>query len=72
MTGCNCLHCHGCRPIPKEMLKARLKLLKAQDKRIEKNIEKMIDEETVMMVIIKMGEYSDNSFIFLRKKGVFE
>lgn len=75
MNGCNCPHCNGCRPVPKEMLRARLRALKAQDKRIEKNIEKMIAEETVLLVIANMDVKKSAdlvSVLYLRKKGVFD
>lgn len=73
MTGCNCPSCHGCRPVTKAMLKQHLKIIRARDKQIEKNIEKMITMQVFQKVAVAQGEFVDGfAMLHLEERGVFD
>jgi len=70
-SGCNCHECNGCREVPRKMLKERLKIIRTQDKRIERDLEKMIAQETIRILIMNIGELIEYSDLYLESKGVF-
>jgi hypothetical protein len=53
------------------MLKERLKIIRTQDKRIERDLEKMIAQETIRILIMNIGELIEYSDLYLESKGVF-
>jgi hypothetical protein len=71
-SGCNCNECNGCREVPRKMLKERLKIIRAQDKRIERDLEKIITQETIRLLIMNIGEPIEYSNLYLECKGVFK
>jgi tRNA A37 methylthiotransferase MiaB len=71
-NGCYCHGCNGCREVPRKMSKERLKIIRAQDKRIEMDLEKTITQETIRVLMINIGEPIEYSDLYLECKGVFK
>lgn len=64
--------CNGCREVPRKMFKERLKIIRAQNKRIERDLEKMIAQETIRILIMNISEPIEYSDLYLESKGVFK